>query len=548
MPTSTFEEYVRGIVDDFLQTVVVVDDEALPPSGPTEGTSDESVDPQVAPGGTDIVTLKEPSGANRDGHELPAKEVIDAFALKGLVCSILDPDSSVEERLANIADRADLLVMDWWIDGDRGGRAIELIEAILKRDQDRENRRLRVVAIYTGQAELEPVADALAEMLKKFYDDLPCDRSPGSLSMTKGPVRMTVLAKEHVRTPSSGQQFEKVKVADLPDRLAVEFAQLAQGLVSGVALQGLAALRWDTHRLLERVGPRMDRGYLGHRVAQMRPSDAEGHLTTLVSAEIGSVLADAEIGSQAGMDAIGLWLKWATGNGLKPGALFSFSPHLTNLQIKRMLKLGLGDESTFAAQRKGIRGRKDKQLKQVRDSATKLFCADETEALNSTGAFAAGMILRTTYRKPRRELRLGTVVFRNKKFALCLQPVCDSVRLSDQVDTSFPFLPLEPVHFDTPNLETDLVVLHPLRQEWVRLKLVRKPASIEMLEFRANGSGVVQAYKEVSRYGFRSTVGRYRWVADLKPEFAQRFANELGQQFSRVGLDEPELLRLTRRS
>jgi hypothetical protein len=242
-----------------------------------------------------------------------------------------------------------------------------------------------------------------------------------------------------------------------------------------------------------------------------------------------------------------MWLRWASKDGLKPGGLFSFKPHLTDAQITRMLKVGLGDEEGFPALRKGISGRSNTQLKKLRESATKIFCLDEAEATEATGAFAAGMMLRTTYRKPRRELRLGTVVYRYQKFAICLQPLCDSIRLSSEGETAFPFLPLEILPADKPDLRTDLVVLHPLRPEWIRLQLGGKPASIEMLSFRPNVKGVVPAYKHGGEYRFRSSKGGYLWVADVKPEFAQRFASELGQQFSRVGLDEPELLRLTRR-
>ena len=39
------------------------------------------------------------------------------------------------------------------------------------------------------------------------------------------------------------------------------------------------------------------------------------------------------------------------------------------------------------------------------------------------------------------------------------------------------------------------------------------------------------------------TTSKYRWVADLKPEHAQRVANEYAYELSRVGLTESEWLR-----
>ena len=122
--------------------------------------------------------------------------------------------------------------MDWWIDGDRGGRAIELIEEVLHED-DNGNPRLRVIAIYTGQPDLESVADTLEKMLNGFFEGSAFHRD--SLSMTKGPVRITVLAKEGMKV-AEPLRANQIGVSDLPNRLAAEFAHHAKGLVAGVAL------------------------------------------------------------------------------------------------------------------------------------------------------------------------------------------------------------------------------------------------------------------------------------------------------------------------
>ena len=199
-----FDDHVRRIVDDFLQTVVLVDDEALPPALTTgvENVTehDERLDTQIAaPGGAAIVPLNVPTGDGSDGHELPAKEVIDAFADRGLVCSILDPDEAVGERLLRTAARADLLVIDWWLNNNRGERAIQLIRDVLKQDEESgHGRRLRVVAVYTGQPDLKAVADALEGALADVYTDCVLKPDSDGLAMTKGPVRFAVFAKEHV--------------------------------------------------------------------------------------------------------------------------------------------------------------------------------------------------------------------------------------------------------------------------------------------------------------------------------------------------------------
>jgi hypothetical protein len=524
-----------------------LDDEALADTTRENDSSDggepPSADDDDATGGLGIKGgLREPREEN-ERHRLPAKEVIDAFAEHGLVCSLLDPDDSVEDKLLMTASTADLLVIDWWIYGSVGVRALELIKAVLTADENNDSRRLRVIAIYTGEADLTKIADSVAETLDAVYPELSLEREEGALSMTKGPVRITILAKEHVKVPLREERPNKVKVSELPERLADEYAQLATGLVSAVAIQSLAALRQDTHRIVEKLGPALDAGYLGHRVAQRRPTDAEDHLTEMVAAELASIIADSKVGAKADRQAIHLWLKWAAKTKkLKPGQLFPLDPKLTVPQIKKMLQIGLGDDDLLDGHLNGIRSRKKKHLQDIRDDATSLFALTDSEADSSNGVFAARMMLRTTYRNPRRELRLGTIVYRGGRFLLCVQPACDSIRLPTENPTSFPFLPL----VQPKENSIDLIVPHPLRPEWVPLSIQRKPRTIEMIEFEPNGGGVIPAYKQGTSYRFVSANIGYRWVADLKPHFAHRIASELGHQFSRIGLTEPELLRLSR--
>src|SRR5262249_45514259 len=154
-------------------------------------------------------------------------------------------------------------------------------------------------------------------------------------------------------------------------------------------------------------------------------------------------------------------------DGLTLGALFNLNPALTRAQITRMLKEGLGDGARLEAQL-GVRGRRKGHLEAVRDSATLLFTKDAVDASRADGAFAERMMLRTIYERPRRELRLGTVIYRNKQWFLCMQPLCDSVRLSADADVPFPFLPLED---SEDKKKVDFVVRHPLREEWVALRL-----------------------------------------------------------------------------
>ena len=547
MPDTEFDKRMRRVVDDFLQTVVVVDDRGIPSDSPPPSEladPDELIGGAAAPGGTAITKLKEPGGSKADSHDLDPRELIDAFAGAGMVCSILDPDDAVGTRLTKTAARADLLVIDWWMRGTRGDYACELISEVLKADEEAASRRLRVIAIYTGQDDLAGVADEVEKVLNDAYSDAELKRATDALDMTKGPVRIVVLAKEAVKIRDHAIRRNQVSLGTLPERLADEFAQLTRGIVSSVGLQALAAVRQDTHRILEKLGPELDPGYLGHRIALRRPADAEAHVIEMVTSEIGSVLSGSEVGKAASTEAIRAWLKATFGSNAKLGEVFSFDKPVTEAQVARMLRDGLGRDEVREQQRRSA-GRNKGEMTKIMNSATNLFCDTEDEADIADDRFATRMMFRTSYQKPRRKLHLGTVVGRRGGFWMCVQPLCDSEGHEPGETISFPFLPLE----DRSRGKVDFVFPDPFDTSWKSVALQRNPRDLELIQFEVGPEGVVAASRDHGQYYFRAGERlRYRWVAELKPDFAQRVASQIGHQFARVGVDEPEILRRKRGS
>ena len=68
-----------------------------------------------------------------------------------------------------------------------------------------------------------------------------------------------------------------------------------------------------------------------------------------------------------------------------------------------------------------------------------------------------------------------------------------------------------------------------------------------MAQFKPlTGKSVIDAVQSGDAYFFRDTgQKRLRWVAQLKPEFAQRVAVNLASEFAQVAVDEAELRRLS---
>ena len=119
---------------------------------------------------------------------------------------------------------------------------------------------------------------------------------------------------------------------------------------------------------------------------------------------------------------------------------------------------------------------------------------------------------------------------------MCLQPACDSIRLSGVVP--FPFMTL-----DSSTDGFDVVVMHD--GQGVRLKVPNRGRYLKMLKFKASNSGAVVAKDAANGYTFTSSGGvSLKWLGELKPILGQRFAHQMASEMSRVGVDESEWLRL----
>ena len=175
-----------------------------------------------------------------------------------------------------------------------------------------------------------------------------------------------------------------------------------------------------------------------------------------------------------------------------------------------------------------------------------VFAETLEQAKASDAELIQRMTLKTMYQLPERVLHLGTIVQDpGGDYLVCVQPVCDSVRLSPEI-RPFPFLKLQTSdrqnksHYALP-VSTDG------DPQYVFLRT--NPRDIVMARFKPrSGQDTIKAISIGSNYVFRDTSNkRYRWICELKSEFAQRVAVELAQEFGQVAVDEAEALRLSRK-
>ncbi len=563
-----FLESCREIAQRFVQTVVIVDDQAFPQR--IETPQAEVVPPPIrglAPTvpDEDSVDVGIPVEDEQPAHGLDAGELSRQFASIGIVCAAYAPLQSGEPgqlkevdaiNTAKLARHADVVVVDWLLDGRSSSLAIGLIRSILDADRD-EGGRLRLIAVYTGQDDLSLLRGQLLTVLQGAGHNLQLDTEGAAIALRGKHQRLVFLNKAEASI-SAGPNV--VSVTELPSRLVNEFATMTQGIMPGVALASIAAIREGTHFLLAKFDTTLDGTLAAHRALLPEPADAAAYAFDLIAKELSAILEiGGEMRSPASLENMEAWLDHE-----QKASRFRLRADLDDLpmdKVKGLLRNGATDavikdlaEST--AKKIG----KDK----IWTHLPFLYCGADVEP-QANHAFARLACLRReafgeTYLPKgwRPMLTLGTLLFEegseeSEQFGMyhvCVQALCDSVRLKEP--RFFPLLPLKQVKVDK---KFSLAARLPdTRDVWLALEMY--PYKMIFPEFAPDtNTKTVRGVPDPSKlkhFYFTppgkaqhgSKPRKFLWLGDLRPTVAQRIAHELASRVGRIGLDEYEWLRL----
>lgn len=539
MPTQTFDQWSHEVAGRFLQSVVVVDDQAF--LGEPVEVVPATVNPPGrqgrSPAGTATAVSKV---AVNNEHNLDAKRLIDAFAEKGLVCAVLRPDSHDDEvpRAQVAARRADILVVDWQISRDNGEAATSLITKVL--GEDASSPRLRLIAVYTAEPDLAIVAENLRLSLLELGADTPELTEDGCV-IRYGHAHITVLGKPRV----TAQTARDVSPEQLPDRLISEFVTVTSGLLSNLVVEGLAAIRLNTHRVLARFHGGLDAPYLTHRALCDPPEDADDHLVPLFVSELQSILEEQQ-GVRLPADQVNGWLDHKVIGGLQlRRRVRARSNVAARTCVLDYLRNGVAGDKAISGSKyleRLIAELRETKSRAALDELTNILSDDGTSGPDDDLSLALLMSVRSRYQLPAPWLTLGTIIsVENEgitRYLVCVQPRCDSVRLKSK--QSFLFLKMT-----TANQGASFGFVIEDSGAMLRLNVSLRPQDTSSFTFKPDKSvGSVLAKLADGKWIFSRTDNSHvRWVADLKPEHAQRVAHLYSARLSRIGLTESEWLR-----
>lgn len=557
----TFDALCEDAVRTFLQSVVVIDNEAslrkddetsVPRKAVRKGGrlagpgADESVKTESCADEVAAAVAGEASDDSLwdDKHRLDLNTVSRAFAEHDLTCGVYlpsenDPESSdelVSEAVKAIIP-ADACVLDWQLRQGSSKESISVVKKVLEFDR-KQGGRLRLIIVYTAE-ELVKAADALREALKSEFEISEQGKDIQVPFISGDHFRIVFLNKPTVQ----GDVDDPARVAwpNLPERTISEFKTLSVGLLRSFALHSVAAVRRDMHRILAKFDSNLDPVFAADRATKSDPDDAGRLVEEIFLSEIANTLSNADNARRCiKAEGLSTWLEHS-----EKEKLFRDEEGCQINVAEKEFKALDAEVRRFAVVERDPSSVNHKAAKRIH----KNFFKTDEDAEKCTQSFAslATMSRHAFEERDHREiprLRLGTLIRDSRdrgqknRIFLCVQPLCDSVRMGKER----PFLLVELVK---DNNKFHLVLPNGTVPEYLRLPNADE-RHLESIKFPVSeGADTVVAVSDTGSFPYfvDSSGNRWDWLADLREMHAVRLGKELLTPLGRVGLNSLEWLR-----
>lgn len=541
---QSFTDFSQKVTDKFIQNIIFIDDKAYH------------------------------HGDVRDQHEFDAQEVTKIFSQKGKICAVYKPEAVRDlEYLTLIAKKSDVTILDWQIvleeeeledkvDGDdeadadvddvRGVYTKRIITSLLS-DVETQNC-IKLILVYTGEVDLQEIASSIEMSLREknikgfnISEDDPC-------SVISNNCRIMVISKSNggaERAYFPMLDNKRKRYDELPDFISEQFSEMTSGLLSIFAMESLAEIRRNFHHILTLFSKSLDAAYLAHQSLLPNTFDANELLVQLLSDTFSSIIRYKDLNHFLNGDVLESWLDQHIEAGERP--LYTKDDAADTPRYMRdkqtllqLLQSHPDVKEKFYSLLSGVNGdvlsRKKIELFMDRYAATLFADIDSVDTINKSFAklcYHRSTIFSTGHLP---YLSLGTVVRSTsdeKRYYICIQQRCDSVRIKEDESRRFLFISLDEIESGGFNF---------LTPDGIKLKVDKSTYSLRTIKF--NGcDGVAIAKKDGEKKYFEPTYysaespEKFEFIVELKELYAQQIVESYSSSLSRVGLDEPEWVR-----
>lgn len=513
--------------------------------------------------------------SNESNNSLDSGALISIFSKAKKLCALNQPQSQEDlENIIELAKKADITVLDWKIhveqksnestneeddeeeDDPRGVFTLKLIQGIM----NEQPNCLKLIMVYTGETDLEAIIDKIKKTLEHngFKDIEQLTKNTLSNSSINIIVRGKPYLASTLRHVSNLQEWI-VEYKDLPDFLLTEFTKMTEGLISNVVLNAITSVRDNSSKLLNIYNKKMDAAFLAHRALLPEMDEASELLKESISTSIRAIFDYEEIESVCNFKQIHDWIDDKISEEQELDIGNNKPINIGKKQLKTWQKDGFEKmyQEAFSEKYPSNQLPENKIEKYIRNSMvdnTSCYFSpipmDDIDELFSILTHHKSNYMVPSYIPT---LSLGSVLKEEKsdKYWLCIQQRCDCVRIKDDEERRFLFLPLKEVKktekFTFIGIENNILI---------RLSLDDKTYNVRTIKFKSTQNGKVISSKIPGKYIFTPVYspehssydpkidGNFIWIMDIKDSHAQRIANDFAAKLARVGLDESEWLRL----
>lgn len=579
--TGLFFETSQSIVKSFLSNVIAIDDKLFfgnAISNKEEVASAVNKDPfafgeeesgsSEEDSGLGVANISLASSTIRDRlekevHNLDYQDLSLAFAEYGINCSGFIPDvhrfKTIEDAAENItlsAKRVDATILDWRMDENFGAEIGSLAKAsilkILQHDKS-QHGRLRLIVIYTAEPNIAEITGNIAQTLQSV--DFSVLTNKNNINFDNADLefcQITVIEK-------------KTTAKELREEVVSLFTELTIGLLPNATLSTLSELRDKTHHILHTFSRDLDPAYLSHVIGLLSSPKVRENAEE-VALDYAAELIAEELKS---MIQISHPLKLS----LEKNRIIDWLSHINMENDDDFFEIVVGDESGkvgSSRMKELIEATENEQIDAILQCEPKIiskgqdslsfFERNRIQVNLKNGTIDSheklsiieckrrdGLSLTNLAYAP--NIKLGSIIKDKKgKYYICLQPLCDSVRLSS--DASFLFLAVKEVKEPTGKFTH---VIQSKTGENIRLMARCSTQCIRKFDLKRNkttrtvkasnqaGSNeyIIQCKKE------SGSIEELFWVGELKNNVAQAISNQVAASISRIGLDTNEWLRLS---
>jgi len=404
-----------------------------------------------------------------------------------------------------------------------------------------EGGRLRLILIYTAE-KLEDAAPELIDSLRAQGYQIKVD-SVGTAPIVTGDHFRIIFVNKPTLGRNPDEDPAVVPWRQLPQKIIIEFTILARGLLRAFALESVAAVRRDIHRILAQFDDELDPAYAGDRATKPNPDDAGRLMVEVLQSELSLSIATSQAEQKVlGAGSCLLWLHSRTNRLPEDKKVSTIKREGAANNIKTM-----NTEARKLFLTEGFRGVESANNRHASVSLSFFENEESWEKYSSDYAVLTTIAHHSGKRvgRPPIEnptLQFGTIISDDKQILLCIQPACDSVRLHSKTAFLFVRLVSEESNFDLilPNADSNIRYQIPDSGKFKHLR------ELQTLWFEPlNGKDLIFAKKndDGTHFFADGSDTHWKWRAQLREMTAVHLAQKAVSPISRIGSNEFEWLR-----